>query len=63
MDCIIDGGEIMMNENFDPMQEKHMKIVVDVLQLVKCANYSFIISMISIIISLISIYRSCQGVS
>jgi len=39
-----------------------MKIVVDVSQVVRYSNYAFIISMISIIISLIAIYRSATNV-
>jgi hypothetical protein len=52
------GDEIMKDENFDPMQDKHMKIVIDVSQVVRYSHYAFIISVISVIISLIAFYRS-----
>ncbi len=48
----------MKNEEFDPMQDKHMKVVIDVSQVVRYANYAYVLSVISIIISLIAIYRT-----
>jgi hypothetical protein len=48
----------MKNDAFDPMQEKHMKISIDVSEIIRYSHYAFLISVMSIIISFIALYRS-----
>jgi hypothetical protein len=53
----------MKDENFDPMQEKNFKIVIDTSQIVWYSNWAYVVSIISLIISVIAIYRSVGNVS
>lgn len=53
----------MKEGNFDPLQEKHMKIVIDTSEIVSRARWAFVLSIISIIISLIALYKNLSHVS
>ena len=51
----------MKNGNFDPMQEQHMKIVIDTSEIVSRARWGFVLSVISLIISLVAICRTIES--